>query len=177
MPVRCLSSRALKPDGTTTKVIPPFYQEYVKSVQVFIEKNAALEFEAIWREQERTGALRSIISDDLSYAIVRLNEQLQHTSLWDDVALRRVILGEAFPKLLLDKLGLDTLLKRVPDNYVRAIFGSYLASRFVYQYGTEPSQFSFFEFMTPYFRKLAESTGGKSSMDGLSMKMASMGTN
>ena len=139
-----------------TKVIPPFYQEYVKEVQSIIERNAALEFEAIWREHERTGLPRPVVSDELSHAIVRLNEQLQRTSLWDDVQLRRIILSEAFPKLLLQKLGLDSLLKRVPENYVRAIFGSYLASRFVYQYGTEPSQFAFFEFMSPYFKKLGE---------------------
>lgn len=34
---------------------------------------------------------------------------------------------------------------QVPDNYLRAIFGSYLASRFVYEYGSSPSQFAFFE--------------------------------
>ena len=138
------------------KDIPKFYQEYVKAVQGIIEKNAELEFEAIWREQERTNSPRSVISDELSHAIVRLNEQLQRTSLWDDVSLRRIILSEAFPKLLLEKVGLDTLLKRIPENYVRAIFGSYLASRFVYQFGTEPSQFAFFEFMAPYFKKLGE---------------------
>lgn len=37
-----------------------------------------------------------------------------------------------------------TILK-VPDNYLRAIFGSYLASRFVYEYGSSPSQFAFFD--------------------------------
>lgn len=37
---------------------------------------------------------------------------------------------------------------QVPENYLRAIFGSYLASRFVYEYGNQPSQFSFFDFMT-----------------------------
>jgi glutamate dehydrogenase len=125
-----------------------------------------LEFEAIWREQQRTGGQRAIISDELSYAIVRLNEQLQRTSLWDDLALRRVILQEALPKLLLDKLGLDKIVKRVPENYVRAIFGSYLASRFVYQFGTEPGQFAFFEFMTPYFKKLAELQQPKQNLIG-----------
>lgn len=150
-------------DGTVTKIIPDFYQQYVNAVQGIIEKNAELEFEAIWREHARTGSPRPIISDELSHAIVRLNEQLQRTSLWDDAALRRVILTEAFPKLLLEKLGLDTLMKRVPEIYVRAIFGSYLASRFVYQYGTEPSQFAFFEFMAPYFKKLGET---RSSVNG-----------
>ena len=31
------------------------------------------------------------------------------------------------------------------QNYLKAIFGSYLASRFVYEYGNNPSQFAFFD--------------------------------
>ncbi|KAH6562916.1 hypothetical protein BASA62_008844, partial [Batrachochytrium salamandrivorans] len=136
-------------------VVPAFYAEYVKNVQAIIEKNAENEFEALWREAERTGRPKSILSDELSIAIVRLNEELQHTTLWDNVPLRRVVLNDAFPKVLLDKVGLDTLLKRVPESYVKAIFGSFLASRFVYRFGVEPSQFAFFEFMAPYFAKSA----------------------
>ncbi|KAJ1911607.1 NAD-dependent glutamate dehydrogenase [Tieghemiomyces parasiticus] len=135
---------------------PTFYASYVKAVQQVIERNAELEFECLWREQKRTGKPRSILSDDLSVAVVKLNEELQHTTLWDDVALRHVVLSEALPKLLIDTLGMDNILARVPEAYTRAIFGAYLASRFVYKYGTEPSQFAFFEFMTPYFQKLSE---------------------
>ncbi|KAF9941857.1 NAD-dependent glutamate dehydrogenase [Modicella reniformis] len=113
-----------------------------------------MQFEALWKEHQRTRTPRSILSDELSLAIVKLNENLQHTSLWDNVPLRKVVLEEAFPNMLLKQVGLETLMKRVPENYVRAIFGSYLASRFVYKYGTEPSQFAFFEFMTPYFSKV-----------------------
>lgn len=133
--------------------MPAFYAEYVKAVQAFIEKNAELEFEALWREHNRTKKAISLLSDELSVAIVHLDEELQKTTLWDNVPLRRVVLEEAFPKILLEKVGLDTLLKRVPESYVKAIFGSYLASRFVYKYGIEPSQFAFFEFMSPYFNK------------------------
>ncbi|KAJ3286072.1 NAD-dependent glutamate dehydrogenase [Borealophlyctis nickersoniae] len=133
---------------------PAFYTEYVKAVHGIIEKNAELEFEAIWREAERTGKAKALISDELSLAIIRLNAELQHTTLWDNVPLRLIVLKEAFPNILLDKLGLDALLKRVPETYVKAIFGSYLASRFVYRYGTQPSQFAFFEFMAPYFHKI-----------------------
>ncbi|KAJ3063698.1 NAD-dependent glutamate dehydrogenase [Podochytrium sp. JEL0797] len=135
-------------------VVPPFYAAYVKSVQNFVESAAAMEFECLWKEAQRTGLPKSILSDNLSVGIVKLNEELQSTTLWDNVPLRRVILAEAFPKVLIDKLGLDTLLSRVPENYVKAIFGSYLSSRFIYQYGTEPSQFAFFEFLAPYFAKV-----------------------
>jgi glutamate dehydrogenase len=114
----------------TNGVAPKFYSDYVKAVHSVIEKNAELEFEALWREQERTKKPRSILSDELSFAIVRLNRELQTTTLWDNVPLRRVVLNEAFPRILLDKIGLDALLKRVPESYVKAIFGSYLASRF-----------------------------------------------
>ncbi|CAG7999970.1 unnamed protein product [Penicillium salamii] len=134
----------IREDGT----VPEFYQTYVKEVQEVIKQNAALEFEAIWREHENTGVLRSVLSDRLSLAITKLDEELQMTELWDNVALRRSVLGDALPRRLLDKIGLETILERVPENYLRAIFGSYLASRFVYEYGNQPSQFSFFDFMT-----------------------------
>ncbi|KAH1301853.1 glutamate dehydrogenase (NADP(+)) gdh1 [Aspergillus fumigatus] len=134
----------IREDGT----VPQFYSDYVKQVQEIIKSNATLEFEAIWREHEQTGILRSVLSDRLSVAITQLDEELQKTNLWDNVELRRSVLSDALPKLLLDKIGLDTILQRVPENYLRAIFGSYLASRFVYKYGSSPSQFSFFDFMT-----------------------------
>ena len=43
---------------------------------------------------------------------------------------------------------------QVPENYIRAIFGSYLASRFVYSYGINASQFAFFDFMNKRMSKL-----------------------
>lgn len=149
-------------DGTE----PEFYRAYVREVQEIIKRNATLEFEAIWREHEQSGVLRSVLSDRLSVSITKLDEELQNTQLWDNVELRKTVLKYALPKLLLDKVGLDTILKRVsrssipisflesspltmikqvPENYLRSIFGSYLASRFVYEYGSNPSQFSFFD--------------------------------
>ncbi|RYP71719.1 hypothetical protein DL771_004670 [Monosporascus sp. 5C6A] len=124
---------------------PEFYEAYVKEVQAKIRDNACLEFEAIWREQEQTGLPRSVISDRLSVAITTLDEELQQSDLWKDETTRRAVLADALPKLLLDKIGLDTIIQRVPDNYLRAIFGSYLASRFVYEYGSSPSQFAFYD--------------------------------
>ena len=124
---------------------PQFYKDYVSAVQAKIQENARLEFEAIWREHEATAVPRSILSDKLSVAITTLDEQLQHSDLWNNEKIRRATLADALPKLLLDKIGLDTIIDRVPDPYLRAIFGSYLASRFVYEFGSTPSQFAFFD--------------------------------
>ncbi|RMZ84539.1 hypothetical protein DV737_g1185, partial [Chaetothyriales sp. CBS 132003] len=129
-------------------VVPAFYQAYVKEVQAIIQRNARLEFEAIWREHEATGTPRSILSDQLSLAITKLDEELQDfTELWDNQTLRLSVLREALPQTLQAKVAMDNILARVPDSYLRAIFGSYLASRFVYEYGATPSQFAFFNFM------------------------------
>jgi glutamate dehydrogenase len=137
-------------------VVPEFYQKYVVEVQSIIERNAELEFECIWNQHKNTNQPRPIISDELSHAIVNLKDELQGTTLWNNKGLRHVVLREALPKLLQEQVGLEAIIRNVPDSYLRAIFGSYLASRFVYKYGISPSQFAFFEFMTPYFAKAAE---------------------
>lgn len=127
---------------------PAFYAAYVEEVQRTIQNNARLEFEAIWREHEKTGVLRSQLSDQLSNAITKLDEELQNfNELWNNEALRMAIFKEALPKTLQQKIGLDHILARVPDKYLKSIFGSYMASRFVYEYGANPSQFAFFDFM------------------------------
>ena len=96
-------------DGT----VPEFYKAYVKEVQATIRLNAYLEFEAIWREHKETGIPRSTLSDTLSVAITKLDEELQKTSLWNDVALRKSVFEDALPELLLQKVGLDKILERV----------------------------------------------------------------
>jgi glutamate dehydrogenase len=128
-------------------VVPTFYSHYVANVQRIIEENARLEFEAIWREHARAGKPRSILSDELSFEIIKLDEELQKTSLWDNVSLRRIVMQEALPETLLNQLGIDAILDRVPVAYLKAIFGSYLASRFIYLHGIGASQFAFFDFM------------------------------
>jgi glutamate dehydrogenase len=92
---------------------PAFYNAYVREVQAKIQENARLEFEAIWREHKQTKIARSTLSDTLSIAITKLDEELQKSDLWDDIKLRRSVLEDALPKLLLEKIGLDTIIHRV----------------------------------------------------------------
>lgn len=139
-------------DGT----LPAFYQEYVSDVQRAIESNAANEFECLWNESKRTGKPKCVLTDDLSVAIVNLRENLENTNLWANESLRHLIMREALPARLLKEIGLEKILERVPLNYLKAIFGAYLASRFVYEYGTDPGQFAFFEFMSKYHAMAAE---------------------
>jgi glutamate dehydrogenase len=96
-------------DGT----VPEFYNNYVRQVQKTIQNNARLEFEAIWREHQATKQPRSILSDTLSNAITKLDEELQNTDLWNQVEFRQSVLSEALPNLLLEQIGLDKIMERV----------------------------------------------------------------
>jgi glutamate dehydrogenase len=98
--------------------VPEFYKAYVKEAQEIIQRNARLEFEAIWREHEKTGIPRSTLSDSLSVAITQLNEELQGAELWQNVGLRWAVLRDAMPKMLLKKIGLDLIMERVSASTV-----------------------------------------------------------
>ena len=126
----------------------PFYRSYVDQVHQVIERNAALEFECMWKVHQTTGKPFSVISDELSLGIVDLRSKLADSpDLWEDTQLRDCVMRRAVPKLILDLVPLDVLYKRVPEPYLRAIFAGYLASRFVYEYGVSGDQFAFYQFM------------------------------
>ncbi|KAI0770618.1 NAD-dependent glutamate dehydrogenase [Fomes fomentarius] len=125
-----------------------FYESYVKDIQRIISENAANEFGCIWREHARLqGAKpRTIISDELSSKLNDLQEELESSDLFDDEPSKRGVMGRAIPKTLVDKVGLDALLKRLPVTYQRALFSSYVASHFIYKYGVNASSVDFFHF-------------------------------
>ena len=127
--------------------LPTFYQEYVKEIQSRIEKDAELEFRCIWNEHKATGVPRYLLTDQVSDKINELNHFIQQSSLWHNVPLRLTVLGHAIPKKLIALLGLEAILQRVPDTYVQAVFGSYLASRYVYKVGLADNAMDFYEFM------------------------------
>eukprot|EP00126_Sphaerothecum_destruens_P008699 Sdes_comp20318_c0_seq1m13973 len=132
---------------------PQFYRDYVQQCIQKIEDNARLEFECIWNEYEKTKTPRCIITDQLSSKIVTLGAELEHSSLWDNESLRRVVLTEYCPKALMNLVGLEKIMARVPDSYLRAIFGAFISSRFVYSHGLQSSPFAFYEFMQNYVEK------------------------
>jgi glutamate dehydrogenase len=70
--------------------------------------------------------------------------------LWDDKNIRRKVLAKAFPKRLQELVGLDELINRLPEPYQQAVFGYYIASRYVYKYGLSGREFAFFEFMSNF---------------------------
>lgn len=129
---------------------PAFYSKYVRQVQAIIARNSRMEFECIWRENEASGTPCSVISDLLSNKINALSDSLVASSLCGDKKLCQKVVKAHCPSILIETIGLEALFERVPDSYLKAIFGSQLASSFVYQYGIHNSEFAFFDFMSKY---------------------------
>jgi glutamate dehydrogenase len=97
---------------------PQSDQSYVKDIQDKITENAAAEFVAINKEYARQGGrvARTLISDRLATALNDLQGELETSDLFNDEKSRRLVLRRAFPKTLVDKVGLDELLKRLPES-------------------------------------------------------------
>ncbi|KIK48084.1 hypothetical protein CY34DRAFT_798722 [Suillus luteus UH-Slu-Lm8-n1] len=125
-----------------------FYKKYVKEIQDKISENAAAEFHCIWREHARLqGAKpRTQISDELSMRLNHLQAELELSDLFNDVPSRRGVMKRAIPTTLVDQVGLDALLERLPETYQRALFSSWVASHFIYKYGVNSSSVDFFHF-------------------------------
>ncbi|KAN0063542.1 NAD-dependent glutamate dehydrogenase [Thecaphora frezii] len=122
-----------------------FYLSYVRDIQTIIGRNAAAEFEAIWREHQETGKPRSQISTELSTTLNKLSEELEATDLFGNVELRRAVMSHVFPQTLIKKVGLETLIERIPEAYARSAFAAKVAASFVYAKGTNASHVDFYK--------------------------------
>lgn len=110
-----------------------FYQTYVKEIQARVIDNAAAEFHCIWKEYSRLQGAKpkAIISDELSLKLSSLQIELENSDLFDDEVRRKKIISCAAPPILLEKVGVELLVKRLPMAYQRALFSSWVASQFV----------------------------------------------
>jgi len=95
----------------------PFYEAYVKDIQALIARNASAEFVALNKEYARHNGkvLRTRIADELASALNNLQAELETSALYEQVESRKNVLARAFPKTLLDFVGLDKLVERLPE--------------------------------------------------------------
>jgi glutamate dehydrogenase len=130
----------LSPSHSTDK-------SYVKDIQEKIAENGAVEFEGIWKEHiRRKGASpRTLLSDELSSTLNALQVELEEShGLYELEASTKAVLRMAIPKTLVDHVGLETLIQRLPEQYLRALWSAYVSSHFIYLNGIGASQVDFF---------------------------------
>lgn len=125
---------------------PAFYKDYVRVITAVIRRNAMLEFKAIWKANQATGVPKIELTKIISQKINSLSDYISGV-LDMSSPLARKILHRALPNILLHKCGFDSIFNRVPQNYLRAVAATWVASRYIYKNGIEASEFSFYQFM------------------------------
>jgi len=136
--------------------LPQFYKDYVQDIIKTIETNAELEFECLWKAHAETGTPICELTDKVSLKINSVGDGIMASDLWNNKKLRDYVFKEAIPPTLLKVTGLEGFYKNVPENYQIAIFGSHLASRFVYKCGYNVGEFALFDFIKEYEHKAAQ---------------------
>jgi glutamate dehydrogenase len=124
-----------------------FRKRYVKEIIDTIKKNARQEFNLLWSEHERTGKPMTLITNELSSRINDLTDAVMNSRLPEQYSLRRKVVSAYVPRPLLDLLGIDTILQRLPENYTRSIVSSNIAVSFVYTCGLNADEVSFYSYV------------------------------
>jgi glutamate dehydrogenase len=127
--------------------VPGFRQAYVQDVLTKIRENARLEFEVLWNEYKRTNTSLAILSDQLSDKINKIADSVHKSDLCKDPSILRTVVEEHCPPALIKKFGIETILKRVPVNYLQAIVSSWIGSHFIYEYGLVTDEIHFYQFL------------------------------
>ncbi|CAK0831952.1 unnamed protein product [Prorocentrum cordatum] len=154
---------------------PEFRQAYVKQMFDTIVDNSRKDFRAIWTCNQN-GMPKVEASRRLSMQINRVKDSFEyhHESMSEterNCLTRSVLRKGAVPPVMLERLGLEGILRNVPANYVLSMVSAWIASRYVYRFGLDASEVSFFLFLRELMRpedsegREAERPGGSGEQD------------
>lgn len=130
--------------------VPVFRQKYIAEILDIIKENATLEFQVIQNENRKTGSSRVILSDRVSDKINTVTDAIYASELFKDRKLFRSVLQCCCPRVIIDMLGLEKVMRRVPEAYLRAVFASRLASRYVYACGLDANEIDFHNYIKTF---------------------------
>jgi len=130
--------------------IPPFREKYVEEVLQTIRENAQQEFEVLWNENKNNGVPLAILTDQLSDKINQMTDSIHRSDLWKDKTLVKAVVEQHCPAMLIELVGIEEILRRVPLNYQQAIVSSWLASQFIYRFGLHADEIDFHNFLRQY---------------------------
>jgi glutamate dehydrogenase len=127
--------------------VTAFRRKYVSQILEIIRENARLEFDIIWKENEAKKIPRAVLTDLISEKINLIKDAVGKSDLVSDRALFKKVTQCCIPRVLVEEIGFPKIIKRVPMTYLKALFASELASRYVYQYGLDANEINFYEFL------------------------------
>lgn len=130
--------------------VHPFRRKYIQEILELIRENARLEFDIIWKENAKKKIPRSILTDLISEKINGITDAIYNSALFENEPLFQSVVECCCPRVLIEHVGFAAILKRVPNAYLKAVFASRLASRYVYESGLEANEIHFYNFVQQY---------------------------
>ena len=130
--------------------IPEFRKQFVAEILELIKTNASAEFEVIWRENQEKDIKMSILSDLVSEKINKITSAVYASKMYTDRSLFKNIVQCCCPQVLIETVGFNKIMERVPRSYLIAIFASRLASNYVYRYGLDSDEVDFYDFIKDF---------------------------
>lgn len=127
--------------------VPDFMKSYIDEIIKIVKYNAQAEFSLLWNEHEKKGIPFTLLTNEVSRKINDITDAVFNSDLPANTKLRENIITEYTPRPLLELIGLENILKRVPENYLNAIVASKVATNFVYKYGMESNEIDFFNYL------------------------------
>jgi len=126
--------------------IPAFRKNYIDEIVVRIRQNARSEFNLLWDEHEKSGLPFTVLTNLVSDKINKITDNVYASDLHKDKEVRKRILTEYTPKSLLDLVGLEKIMQRVPEEYIAAIISTKIATNFVYSFGLDGNEIDFYTY-------------------------------
>jgi len=143
------SEMCVKPDCEPPLLYRLYVEEIVKSVKRFADN----EFKVIWQENQQEGTRKTEMTNLISKKINQITDT-GLANLRADTPLFKFIMAQAVPKLILDQVGLDHVLARLPIAYQKSLAAVWLAGTYVYSHGVRATDFDFYAFMQGLHTKL-----------------------
>jgi glutamate dehydrogenase len=132
--------------------VPAFRKRYIEEVLTGIRAKADREFELMWTTHAAKGTPYSELSEAVSERINTITRSIQESALFENEKARRSAFRLHVPAALIETIGMDAIVARLPGSYQRALFASTIASSFIYRYGIEAG----FEDYRRYTEELAK---------------------
>ena len=127
--------------------VSEFRRTYIDGILDFIRDAASKEFEIIWKEKKVRGIPRSVLTDTLSEKINAIKDAIAASDLYGNKALAKKVIARGVPPVLVATIGIDKIFKRVPETYLKALFAARIAGAYVYKFGLDANEVTFFDFL------------------------------
>ncbi|MBN2322103.1 MAG: NAD-glutamate dehydrogenase [Spirochaetes bacterium] len=127
--------------------ISDFRIKYVEEIVSTIRRNARMEFDLLWREHEKTKIPFTLLTNMVSEKINGITDSVARSDLPKTGKIRDRVITEYSPKPLLDLVGVDGIVKRVPANYLTAVVATRIATGFVYSHGLDTTEVDFYNYV------------------------------